>query len=360
MAKDLEMHRRTGKAYKDQLEDIEKQASKLEETLMNEALKIPNFTHPDVPVGDKPNVLKQSEIPKFPTEIKDHLDIGKEFGLFDFESASKITGSKFVYLKNEAALLELALVNWAMKKISEKGFTPVITPDLAKIELARSCGFQPRDPSEQLYTVENSNLCLVGTSEIALAGLLSESLSPVSELPQKFGGFSHCFRVEAGKGAVSKGLYRLHQFSKVEMFAFCRKEESESIHQEMLEIQISIVEELGLAYRVLDMPTKDLGASAYRKYDVEVWMPGKKEWGEVTSTSNCTDYQAVRLNSFYQSGAQKTHLHTVNGTACAVPRILLSLLEYNQQQDNTILVPKCLHPYLSFQKIPSNQFKWRR
>lgn len=354
------MHRRTGKAYKDQLEDLEKQASKLEENLMNEALKIPNFTHPDVPVGDKPNVLKQTEIPKFDGGIKDHLDIGKEFGLFDFESASKITGSKFVYLKNEAALLELALINWAMKKISEKGFTPVTTPDLAKIDLARSCGFQPRDPSEQLYTIENSNLCLVGTSEIALAGLLSESVLPSNELPQKFGGFSHCFRMEAGRGAVSKGLYRLHQFSKVEMFAFCKKEESEAIHQEMLEIQIEIVEELGLAYRVLDMPTKDLGASAYRKYDVEVWMPGKKEWGEVTSTSNCTDYQSIRLNSFCQSGGQKTHLHTVNGTACAIPRILLSLLEYNQRSDNTIQIPACLHPYLPFEKIPSNQFKWRR
>lgn len=360
MAKDAEAHRKVARGYKEQLEGLEKNAAVLEENLMNEALKIPNLTHPDSPIGDSPNILKQTKIPEFPNGVKDHLEIGKEFGLFDFDSASKITGSKFVYLKNEAALLEMALINWAMTRISEKGFSPVMTPDLAKIDLARGCGFQPRDPSEQLYTVDNSNLCLIGTSEIALAGLLSDSTVNISDLPQKFAGFSHCFRMEAGRGALSKGLYRLHQFSKVEMFAFCKKEDSESIHQEMLDIQISLIEELGLAYRVLDMPTKELGSSAYRKYDIEVWMPSKQEWGEVTSTSNCTDYQSIRLNAFYQSGPQKLHLHTVNGTACAIPRILLSLLEYNQQPDKTVRIPSCLHPYLPFSQIPSSKFKWRR
>ena len=323
-------------------------------------MKIPNMTHPDVPVGAEPKVLRQSQVPDL-GEVKDHMEIGKEFGLFDFESANKITGSKFVYLKNEAALIELALVQWAMKKISSKGFSPVLTPDLSRVDLARACGFRPRDPSEQLYTIEDSNLCLVGTSEIPLSGLQSDKVLPESDLPLKYGGFSHCFRMEAGRGASSKGLYRLHQFSKVEMFAFCAKEQSSQVHSEMLDIQIELIEELGLAYRVLDMPTLELGASAYRKYDIEVWTPSRKEWGEVTSTSNCTDYQAIRLNSFYREGTEKVHTHTVNGTACAIPRILMNLLEYGYQKDKRkVKIPKCLQSYLDFDEFPTDTYKWKR
>ena len=318
---------------------------------MTEALKLPNSTHPDVLSGNEPKTLKQTPLPKFETDIKDHLDIGKHFDLFDFESASKITGSKHVYLKNEAAMIELGLVNWAMQKIVKKGFSPILTPDLAKIDLARCCGFQPRDPAEQLYTLENGNLCLVGTSEIPLAGLCSDTTIPEEKLPLRYGGFSHCFRMEAGHGSSSKGLYRLHQFSKVEMFSFCKPEHSEKVHKEMLDIQIELIEELGFSYRVLDMPTLDLGASAYRKYDIEIWIPSRKEWGEVTSTSNCTDYQAVRLNTFYKEKNEKKHIHTVNGTACAVPRILIGILEYGQKANGDIEIPKCLHNFIGFDKI---------
>ena len=350
-AQDLHKHRELAKDIKKQLEELEKNLVKSEETLMTEALKIPNLSHPEVPAGTEPNVLKQSQIPVFDYEIKDHLDIGKELNLFDFESAAKITGSKFVYLKNEAVLLEFGLITWAMQKIMKKGFTPVITPDIAKIDLAKSCGFQPRDPADQMYTLDHGNLCLVGTSEIALAGLMAETTVSEGELPLKLGGFSHCFRMEAGRGTSSKGLYRLHQFSKVEMFAFCVPKDSERIHREMLEIQIEMIEELGFAYRVLDMPTRELGASAYRKYDVEIWIPSRKEWGEVTSTSNCTDYQAIRLNAFWKEGAGKTHMHTVNGTACAVPRILIGLLEYGQRSNGDIHIPTSLHRYLGFDTI---------
>ena len=237
---------------------------------MTEALKIPNMTHPDVKAGAEPSIIKEMKIPEFDFKIKDHLEIGKEYDLFDFETAAKITGSKFVYLKNQAALIELALVAWSLQKIVKKGFVPILTPDLAKVDLAKSCGFSPRDPSEQLYTLEHNNLCLVGTAEIPLAGILSDACIEEEKLPLKFGGFSHCFRMEAGRGASSKGLYRMHQFSKVEMFSFCTPAESEKIHKEMLETQIELIEELGFSYRVLDMPTLELGASAYRKYDIEV------------------------------------------------------------------------------------------
>jgi seryl-tRNA synthetase len=165
--------------------------------------------------------------------------------------------------------------------------------------------------------------------------------------------------MEAGRGVSSKGLYRLHQFSKVEMFAFCSQQQSEKIHQEMLDIQIELLEDLGLSYRVLDMPTLELGASAYRKYDIEVWTPSRQEWGEVTSTSNCTDYQSIRLNSFYRSGSEKLHQHTVNGTACAVPRIIMNLLEYGWE-DGKVKLPKCLENHLNFNEIPCDKFKWKR
>lgn len=319
--------------------------------MMTEALKIPNMTHPDAPVGTEPKEILRKPIPEFEVEIKDHLEIGKKLDLFDFDSASKITGSKFVYLKNQAALLELGLINWAMQKIVSKGFKPVITPDIARIDLARSCGFQPRDPAEQLYTLEHGDLCLVATAEIPIAGLMAENTVPEESLPMKYGAFSHCFRMEAGRGTASRGLYRMHQFSKVEMFAFCVPEQSEALHKEMLDIEMELIDELGLSYRVLDMPTKDLGASAYRKYDIEVWMPSRKDWGEVTSTSNCTDYQATRLNSYVNRKSGKTHLHTVNGTACAIPRILLSLLEYGQTKDGSIKIPECLHKYIGFDRI---------
>ena len=318
---------------------------------MTETLKIPNSTHPAVNFGSEPVVVLEKSPPFFDFDVKDHLDVGKKFDLFDFESASNVTGSKFVYLKNQAALMELGLVNWAMHKIYTKGFKPVITPDLTKVELANACGFQPRDPSGQFYTLDNNNLCLIGTSEIPIAGLMSETTVDEKDLPIKYGGFSHCFRLEAGRGAGSKGLYRMHQFSKVEMFAFCSPQESEKIHKEMLDIQIEIIEELGLCYRVLDMPSLELGASAYRKYDIEIWMPTKKEWGEVTSTSNCTDYQALRLNAFFKGKNGEEPMHTVNGTACAVPRIIIGLLEYGQKKDGSIHMPKCLHSYLGFDKI---------
>jgi seryl-tRNA synthetase len=340
-----------GKDIKHQLESLGVSIEKTEESLMTEALRLPNLTHPDAPAGSEARILHQSPLPHFSFAPKDHLQLGEALDLFDFEAGARVAGSKFVFLKNQAALLELGLVSWAMQRIARKGFRPVITPDVAKLDLARSCGFQPRDPAEQLYTLEQQNLCLVGTAEIPLAGLLAQHTVDAEQLPLKLGGFSHCFRVEAGRGAGAKGLYRMHQFSKVEMFAFTRPEDSEKTHLEMLDLQIELVKELGLAYRVLDMPANELGNSAFRKYDVEIWMPAKGEWGEVTSTSNCTDYQAVRMNAFMSEKGEKKHLHTVNGTACATPRIIIGLLEYGQREDGSVDLPKCLAPFLGFDRI---------
>lgn len=320
---------------------------------MEEALKIPNITHPDVPVGDKPNQISvKGKIPQFQFKIKDHLELGAIHDLFDFDSATKITGSKFVYLKNEAAMLELALINWALQQVVKRGYTPITTPDICKQEIAAGCGFQPRDPAGQMYNLADNKLSLIGTSEIALAGMLSDTVVPLDSLPQKYAGFSHCFRMEAGRGQSSKGLYRLHQFSKVEMFAFSLPEDSDRCHEEMLSIETELLDMLKLPYRVLDMPTLDLGASAYRKYDIEIWIPSRQEWGEVTSTSNCLDYQALRLNTFYtDKTGEKSHVHTINGTACAVPRILLGIIENGQKSDGTIEIPECLHSNLGFSLI---------
>ncbi|CAG9325024.1 SERS [Blepharisma stoltei] len=346
-------HKKLARVHKQEVATQEANLEKLENELMEEALKIPNLTHPDVPIGDQPHQLAlHGKIPKFDFKIKDHLELGALHNLFDFDSAAKITNSKFVYLKNEAALIELGLINWAMQNVVKKGFTPITTPDICKQEIASGCGFQPRDPSGQMYNLADNKLCLIGTAEISIAGMFAETVINADKLPMKYAGFSHCFRMEAGRGQVSKGLYRLHQFSKVEMFAFTTPEESDKTHEEMLSIEIELLNSLKLPFRVLDMPSTDLGASAYRKYDIEIWMPSREDWGEVTSTSNCRDYQALRLNSFYlDKSGEKKHVHTVNGTACAVPRVLLGLLEHGQKKDGTIELPECLHKYVGFSHI---------
>lgn len=273
---------------------------------MDQALRLPNKTHVDSPVGDEDhNVLVATGGPKADhANVANHLDIGKKFDLLDFASASKLTGSKFVFLKNEAAQLELALSNWALNFVARKGYTPITTPDIARQQVVEACGFQPRDASSQVYHLTESEDCLIGTAEIPLAGMYANELLRKDLLPAKFVAFSHCFRKEAGKGEHSKGLYRLHQFSKVEMFGLTPgvNQDSDALLLEMVDIQREILDELKLPYRVLNMATEELGAAAYRKFDTEVWMPSKQEFGEVCSASNCTSYQSRRLNICYLDG----------------------------------------------------------
>jgi len=254
----------------------------------------------------------------------------------------------------------LALVQYAMQALIRAGYTPVITPDLARVEVLEGIGFIPRDPNpetRQVYTIADTDLCLIATAEITLGGMHRDKVLDEKQLPQKYAGLSHCFRTEAGApGRDTRGLYRVHQFTKVEMFAFCLPEQSEAIHRELLAIEEDIFRGLGLPYHVIDTCTGDLGGPAYRKYDLEAWMPGRGqggEYGEVTSTSNCTDFQSRRLGIRYKSAGQKgtRFVHTLNGTAVACTRAILALLENYQQADGSVVIPEALRPWVGKERI---------
>jgi len=319
------------------------------------------MSHPSAPVGttaeDNKVIRTWGEPRKFDFPAKDHVVLAEELALVDFEAGSKVAGQKFYFLKNDAVLLELALVQFAMSMLIKEGYTPIITPDVARNEVLEGIGFIPRGPETQIYSLENTDLCLIATAEITLGGMHQDQILDELQLPIKYVGLSHCFRTEAGApGRDTRGLYRVHQFTKVEMFAFCAPDQSEGIHEELLRIEESIFQGLGLPYQVIDTCTGDLGGPAYRKYDLEAWMPGRGkegEYGEVTSTSNCTDYQARRLNIRYKVPGQKgtRFVHTLNGTAVAVSRAILAILENNQLPDGSVLVPEVLRPIVGKDRI---------
>ncbi len=329
---------------------------------------LPNITHPDVPLGHTDDdhglvhtwgVQRDFEAEGF--AARDHIQISEDLDLVDFAAGSRVTGAKFYYLKNDAVLLDLALQRYALDIASKHGFTLHTTPDLARVEILQGLGFNPRGESTQVYSIANSDLCLVGTAEITLGGMLADSILEAEELPILVAGLSHCFRTEAGAaGKESRGLYRVHQFTKVELFAFVEGnlEVSEAMHMRMLEIEEEIFQGLELPYRVLDIASGDLGGPAYRKYDIEAWMPGRGDYGEVTSTSNCTDYQARRLRIRYRteggsngatdkkSKGKNRFVHMLNGTAIANTRTILAVLENHQQEDGTVRIPEALRPYM--------------
>jgi seryl-tRNA synthetase len=263
-----------------------------------------------------------------------------------------VAGAGFYFLKRDAVLLELALQQFAVSHLIRKGFIPISTPDVANTEILHGIGFIPRGPETQIYSIENTELNLVATAEITLGGMYSNQVLEAEQLPLKLVGISHCFRTEAGAaGRASRGLYRVHQFTKIEMFAFTQPQDSSAVHEELREIECELFDLLEVPYRVVDTATGDLGGPAYRKYDLEAWMPGRGtggEWGEVTSTSNCTDYQARRLNIRYRvKGEKGTHLtHTLNGTAIAISRAIIAVMENHQQADGSMRVPKVLVPWV--------------
>lgn len=352
-----------GRDLKEHVAQLSKDVDRVEKELHAALMKLPNMTHPEAPVSVDPSgnrVLRRwGEPPRFDFPPKDHVTLAESLDLVDFEAGASVTGQKFYFLKNEAVLLELALVQFAMQKLMAEGYTPIITPDLARAEVLEGIGFQPRDAVEtrQVYTIADSDLCLIATAEITLGGMHRDQIFDELDLPKKYVGLSHCFRTEAGApGRDTRGLYRVHQFTKVEMFAFCTPDQSESIHLELLRIEEEIFQALELPYQVIDTCTGDLGGPAYRKYDLEAWMPGRGqggEYGEVTSTSNCTDFQARRLKiRFRKQGHKGTHfVHTLNGTAVAVSRTLVALLENNQQADGSVLVPRVLRPWVGKDRI---------
>ncbi len=350
------------RAMKERIPLKEGELHEIEGRLRGEMLEIPNMTHPDSPIGkdDSENVeLRRSgEPPNFSFEPKDHVELGEALGIIDFDAGAKVAGSKFYFLRGDAVLLELGLVRYAMDMLMRRGYEPTITPDLARDEALVGTGFIPRGPEAQIYSVENSDLSLVATAEITLAGSLADEILTENELPIRLAGLSHCFRTEAGAhGRASRGLYRVHQFTKVEMFAFTTPDQSEDVHEEMVGIEEDIFRGLGLPYRVVDICTGDLGGAAYRKYDLEAWMPGRDAYGEVTSTSNCTDYQARRLAIRYRKdGGRPQLLHTLNGTAIAVSRAMISILENYQQEDGSIRLPEALIPYVGKETLePASQ-----
>ncbi|KAI0688133.1 hypothetical protein BC835DRAFT_1408169 [Cytidiella melzeri] len=371
------------KALKAEISGLETTLAEVDTELFSLALAVPNDTHPDVPIGPESAAVTLSEHGPAPvpsSSSRDHVSIGRQLGLIDLESAATVTGSSWYYLLNEGALLELALTNYALSVAIRHGFTPVTTPDVVRSDIAYRCGFQPRDPTSdtpvsQMYHVSNSlsssgdgtgthvhpELVLAGTAEIPLAGMFADKIFLPQELPKKVVGLGRAFRAEAGaSGTDTRGLYRVHQFTKLELFVVSMESQSEAMMEELRRLQTEIFEGLGLSFRVLDMPTEELGASAYRKYDIEAWMPGRGGWGEISSTSNCTDYQARRLHIRYKAGitdgntppskAATCFAHTLNGTAAAIPRLIVALLENGARFDGAgavvgIDLPKVLKPF---------------
>lgn len=358
-----------GRQLKTQIPDLDKKLAHQEAIWLELMAKLPNMTHPEVPQGgedDGREIRRVGKIPSFSFKPLNHLELGQKLDLLDFEAGSEVAGQKFYFLKNQAVFLELGLIRYALDILVKYGFTPTITPDLAKAEILEGIGFSPRGEETQVYSIAGQDLCLIGTSEITIGGMLRNRIIEAKDLPLRIAGVSHCFRTEAGSlGRESKGLYRVHQFSKVEMFAFAHPEQSEAIHAELLAIEEEIFQGLELPYRVIDIASADLGAPAYRKFDIEAWMPGRGSaggsYGEVTSTSNCTDFQARRLSIRYRDENGKIFpLHTLNGTAIAISRALVALLENGQQEDGSIVLPKALAAYCGFSKISPINSKNKR
>jgi len=341
-----------GKKIKEEVVEMEKEFTKVEVDYLEMLEKVPNVMHPDVPIGQDDNDNREVEIvgapPQFKFEAKDHLQLGKDLDLLDFETAAKVSGSGFFYVKNELVFLELALIQYTFDKLATKGFKPFITPDIARSFAMKGTGYNPRGNEDQIYEIAGEDSSLIATAEITLGSYLANQVIDEQKLPIKYVGLSHCFRKESGAyGKESRGLYRVHQFSKVEMFLFSTPEQSNDLLEEMKNIEKEIYIELGIPFRVLDICSGDLGSPAYKKYDLEAWMPMKNDWGEITSCSNCTDYQARRLNIKYKNrNGASNFLHTLNGTAITTSRTPLAILENYQQADGSVLIPEVLQKYM--------------
>ncbi len=352
-----------GKQLREQVGILEAELKEVEADLRIEQSRIPNLTHPAAPVAADESgsaVLREvGQKPEFDFKPLDHVELAEKHDLIDFEAGSRVAGHGFYYLKNDAVMLEMALVQYALKTLRQKGFTLYTTPDLAKDDVLEGIGFNPRGPEAQIYSIENTDLSLVATAEITLGGSLRDQILDVADLPIRMAGLSHCFRTEAGAhGRATRGIYRVHQFTKVEMFGFTvpTLEASEEFHAEVLAIEEEIFQALKIPYRVIDTCTGDLGGPAYRKFDLEAWMPGRGDYGEVTSASNCTDYQSRRLGIRCKIPGQKgtQFVHTLNGTAVSIARALIALLEVHQQADGSVSIPEVLVPWTGFDRIGGN------
>ncbi|XP_048178017.1 serine--tRNA ligase, mitochondrial [Corvus hawaiiensis] len=346
--------RERGRSLRGQLRVLEAEASDLEQRFYLGALQLPNRTHPAVPVGDQSQARLlevAGEKPVFDFKPKGHLELGEGLDIIRQKRLSHVSGHRSYYLCGAGALLQHALITFTLRKLLSKGFLPMTVPDLLRGAVFEGCGVQPSANPSPVYTIDPArfeDLCLAGTSEVGIAGYFMDHAVQLQDLPVRVVCSSTCYRAETDTGREPWGLYRVHQFTKVEMFGVTAAEcgtESEELLEEFLGLQKEIFSELGLHYRVLDMPTEELGLPAYRKFDIEAWMPGRGKFGEISSASNCTDYQSRRLNIMYSGeGGRLRHAHTVNGTACAVSRMLIALLECNQLRDGRVQVPPVLQP----------------
>jgi len=316
------------------------QVDKKDEEFLNLWVKIPNLISKTSPDGksdeDNIEIKKVGNVKEIPNP-KDHLEIASKLNLIDVEKASEVSGSRFAYLFGDLVKIEFNLVSWALNKLSEKGFTPTVPPVLVRENALYGTGFFP-DDAEQVYEIPNDDLYLVGTSEVPLAALHTNEIINMEDLPIRYAGFSTCFRREAGTyGKDTTGIFRVHQFDKVEMFSFCNPEKSEEEHEFILSVEEELLQSLEIPYRVVDVCAGDLGASAAKKYDIEAWIPSQNTYREVTSCSNTTSFQARRLNIRAKSEGETSILHTLNGTAIAVGRILIALIENNQTEDGEVV-----------------------
>jgi seryl-tRNA synthetase len=339
------------------LDELEPAQAEVDAAIDDELGRVPNLPHPDAPDGvdeaDAVQIATFGEKPAFDFTARDHVAIGEDLGIIDVPRGVKVAGSRNAYLLGAAVFLEFALVRYVLGVVAGLGFTPVVPPVLSRAEPLYGTGFLPGG-REQLYEIPADDLFLVGTSEVPLAGLHMDEILSGADLPLRYAGFSTNFRREAGTyGKDTTGIFRVHQFDKVEMFTFTTPERSWEEHERLRDIEIDILTSLGVHGRVVDIPVGDLGDSAARKYDCEVWLPGQRAYRELTSCSNCTDYQARRLRVRFRPDADgPTQLvHTLNGTACAVGRTLIALLETHQRADGSVGVPEVLQPHLGAEVI---------
>jgi seryl-tRNA synthetase len=353
-----ELRDRSG-AIKTELKELEPQLGELDEQRDRLLVSLPNLPDPDAPDGDteEDNVTLREvgERPEFGFKPLDHLELGQRHGWIEMEAAAELSGSRFAYLMGDLVMLELVLVRFAMERISAEGFKPTVPPVLVRERALFGTGVFPGE-REMIYEVPEDELFLVGTSEVSLASLHADQIMDAGDLPKRYGGFSTCFRREAGAaGRDTRGIFRVHQFDKVEMFSFVEPGASSEEHERILAIQEGILGELEIPYRVVDIAVGDLGAPASRKFDCEAWIPSQERFREVTSCSNTTDYQARRLSSRYRAaqGEPPEPVHTLNGTAVAVGRTLIALLENGQREDGTVAIPTALQEFGAPERIPT-------
>lgn len=366
--KDAEL-RGKAKELKNKIQNLEERLKQVEAERQKILYQLPNLPLEDVPIGKNESeniVLREvGEKPKFDFEPKNYLELAEKLDLIDIERASKVSGSRFGYLKNQAALLEFALVKLALDIAIQKGFTPIIPPVMIKEEMMKGMGYIDRhEEQDETYFLEKDGLYLVGTSEQSIGPMHSDEIFEEKDLPKRYAAFSTCFRREAGSyGKDTKGILRVHQFDKMEMFSFCLPEKSKEEHELLLSVEEELMRLLKLPYRVLKICAGDLGGPAAKKYDIEAWLPGQPSTGpgqgtyrETHSTSNCTDFQARRLNIRYRSSSivhssSLNYVYTLNGTAFAIGRMLIAIIENYQQKDGTIKVPDVFQEYLKTKEI---------